>query len=73
MLFVSHVNPGVMKLWSANILSAAGRAKKDCSKQDNSVTSYLNSGLLQLVQWKLESVSGEILDLLYGWVENFYY
>lgn len=39
--------------------SAAGRAKKDCSKQDNGVTSYLSSGLLQLVLWKLESVSGE--------------
>lgn len=44
--------------WSANVLSTAGRAKKDCFEQDNSVTSYLNSGLLQLVQWKLESFSG---------------
>lgn len=47
-----------MKLWSANVSSAAGRAK-DCATQDNNVTSYLNSGLLQLVQWKLGSVSGE--------------
>lgn len=44
--------------WSANVLSTAGRAKKDCFKQDNSVTSYLNCGQLHLLQWKLESVSG---------------
>lgn len=44
--------------WSAGVLSTADRAKEGCFKQDNSVTSYLNCGLLHLVQWKLESFSG---------------
>lgn len=54
--------------WSANVLSTAGRARKDCFEQDNGATSYLNSGLLQLGPWKLRSFLEEyFLALWEGW------